>query len=157
MVCVFVVNLEFLRSMKQKTQTGNKKVCVFWVILHFLCFLIEILQTNRFSVNNKKRRENYYHSVTFSCWTGLKADRRSAKKIIDAKKLCRYRFRAAAKSADGPRNPETFYGDTDTHQRVFLCLLSAHTQIMVAQVGLTSVGPVSVGAGIANPIWATTP
>lgn len=63
---------------------------------------------------------------------------------------------AAAKSAAGPRNPETSYGDTYTRQRVFLCLLPAHIRIMVAQVGLTSVRPVSVGAGIANPAWATT-
>lgn len=28
---------------------------------------------------------------------------------------------------------------------------------MVAQIGPTSVGPVSFCAGIANPVWATTP
>ncbi|EOI1350504.1 ash family protein [Enterobacter hormaechei] len=44
----------------------------------------------------------------------------------------------------------------NTRQRVFLCVKSAHTRIMVAQMGLTSVGPVSFCAGIANPVWATT-
>lgn len=56
----------------------------------------------------------------------------------------------------GLSTPKTSYGDTYTRQRVFLCHLSAHTQIMVAQAGPTSVGPVSVGAGVENPAWATT-
>ncbi|EAB6703731.1 hypothetical protein DLR11_25015 [Salmonella enterica subsp. salamae] len=31
----------------------------------------------------------------------------------------------------------------NTRQRVFLCVVPAHTRIMVAQVGPTSVGPVA--------------
>ncbi|MBA5234733.1 ash family protein [Pectobacterium aroidearum] len=44
----------------------------------------------------------------------------------------------------------------NTRQRVFLCVMPAHIQIMVAQVGQLSGWPVSFGTGIANPTWATT-
>ncbi|EFX7677398.1 hypothetical protein EFQ80_11655 [Shigella sonnei] len=55
----------------------------------------------------------------------------------------------------GLRNP----GKTKrtTRASVFFCVyIPAHIRIMVAQVGLTSVGPVSSFTGIANPAWATT-
>ncbi|WP_223324622.1 ash family protein [Klebsiella quasipneumoniae] len=35
--------------------------------------------------------------------------------------------------------------------------MSAPIRIMVAQMGPTSVGPVSSCAGVENPVWATTP
>ncbi|KAA0547796.1 ash family protein [Citrobacter braakii] len=54
----------------------------------------------------------------------------------------RYIYGVAAKSAAGPRNPET-QSAHNTRQRVFLCVAPAHPQIMVVQVGQPPGWPVS--------------
>ncbi|WP_226572110.1 host cell division inhibitor Icd-like protein, partial [Mangrovibacter yixingensis] len=80
----------------------------------------------------------------------------------------RYSFPAVAKSAAGRRNP-CYSMATPDAPCVFFCVYAFVRQllaqwfycrcsyrVMVAQAGPTSVGPVSVRAGISTPVWATT-
>ena len=82
--------------------------------------------------------------------------------------VSRYSFPAVAKSAAGRGNPSNLTATPDAPS-VFFCvyalvhlLLSqwfhdlCSYRVMVAQAGPTSVGPVSVRAGISTPVWATT-
>lgn len=55
-------------------------------------------------------------------------------------------------SGVGTRIPD----DAHARQRVFLCVMPAHTRIMVVQAGQPKGWPVSFGAGIPTPVWATT-
>lgn len=50
----------------------------------------------------------------------------------------------------------TMYTATQTRQASFFVSVPTHTHIMVARAGPTSVGPVSVYAGKANPVRVTT-
>ncbi|MBZ6705005.1 host cell division inhibitor Icd-like protein [Klebsiella pneumoniae] len=80
----------------------------------------------------------------------------------------RYSFPAVAKSAAGRGNPSNLTATPDA-PCVFFCVFAFVHQllaqwfycrcsyrVMVAQAGPTSVGPVSVRAGISTPVWATT-
>ncbi|EAS7401325.1 host cell division inhibitor Icd-like protein [Salmonella enterica] len=82
--------------------------------------------------------------------------------------VSRYSFPAVAKSTAGRGNPSNLTATPDA-PCVFFCVCALmhpfNTQwpfrhcgyrVMVAQAGPTSVGPVSVRAGISTPVWATT-
>lgn len=79
-----------------------------------------------------------------------------------------YSFFAVAKSAAGRGNPSNLTATPDA-LCVFFCVYAlvhlllaqwfhdlCSYRVMVAQAGPTSVGPVSVRAGISTPVWATT-
>ena len=79
-----------------------------------------------------------------------------------------YSFFAVAKSAAGRGNPSNLTATPDA-PCVFFCVCAlmhpfsaqrlyslCAIRVMVAQAGPTSVGPVSVRAGISTPVWATT-
>ncbi|EGF8283519.1 ash family protein, partial [Salmonella enterica] len=82
--------------------------------------------------------------------------------------VSRYSFPAVAKSAAGRGNPSNLTATPDA-PCVFFCVYAlvhlllaqwfhdlCSYRVMVAQAGPTSVGPVSVRAGISTPVWATT-
>ncbi|EGB2851657.1 ash family protein [Salmonella enterica] len=82
--------------------------------------------------------------------------------------VSRYSFPAVAKSAAGRGNPSNLTATPDA-PCVFFCVYAlvhlllaqwfhdlCSYRVMVAQAGPTSVGPVSVRAGISPPVWATT-
>ena len=79
-----------------------------------------------------------------------------------------YILSVAAKSATGRGNPSNLTATPDA-PCVFFCVFAlvhlllaqwfhgcCSYRVMVAQAGPTSVGPVSVRAGISTPVWATT-
>ncbi|WP_080186697.1 host cell division inhibitor Icd-like protein, partial [Salmonella enterica] len=82
--------------------------------------------------------------------------------------VSRYSFPAVAKSTAGRGNPSNLTATPDA-PCVFFCVYAlvhlllaqwfhdlCSYRVMVAQAGPTSVGPVSVRAGISTPVWATT-